>query len=268
MIDNITAEIVRRYLETVSEEISKTMERTAVSQVFSEAHDYSTGVFYYDGKQVNLLARANSQPVHIYASITSVESILSAFKYNLNEGDIVMANDPYYGGSHLPDWTLVKPVFYRNKPVFFPAVRAHFVEIGGPVPGGYNSGANEVWQEGFRLAPIKICEKGEMRRDILDLLAANNRLPDTMYGDLNAMIGACKVGEDRIIRLVEKYGLDTIYETIDYLLGYSEKLVRAEINRWPDGVYHGHSVLEHDFVGGENINVDVTITVHGDFVHR
>jgi len=84
MIDNITAEIVRRYLETVSEEISKTMERAAVSQVFSEAHDYSTGVFYYDGKQVNLLARANSQPVHIYASITSVESILSAFKYNLN----------------------------------------------------------------------------------------------------------------------------------------------------------------------------------------
>jgi N-methylhydantoinase B len=264
MIDNITAEIVRRYLETVSEEISKTMERTAVSQVFSEAHDYSTGVFYYDGKQVNLLARANSQPVHIYASITSVESILSAFKYNLNEGDLVMATDPYYGGSHIPDWTLVKPVFYRNKPVFFPAVRAHFVEVGGPVPGGYNSAANEIWQEGFRLAPMKICEKGEMRRDIIELLAANNRLPDTMYGDLNAMIGACKVGEDRIIRLVEKYGLDTIYETLDYLLGYSEKLVRAEISRWPDGVYHGRSVLEHDFVGGENINVDVTITVHAD----
>ena len=203
MVDVITAEIIREYLETVSEEISKTMENSSVSTVFSEAHDYSTGVFYSDGKDVSLLARANSQPVHIYASVHSVETLLGAFKYNLNEGDIVLASDPYSGGSHIPDWTLMKPVFYHNKPVFFPAVRAHFIEVGGPVPGGYNSLATEIWQEGFRLAPIKICEKGEIRRDVVNLLAANNRLPDTMEGDLNAMIGACKVGEDRIVRLVK-----------------------------------------------------------------
>jgi len=101
----------------------------------------------------------------------------------------------------------MKPIFYNNKPVFFPAVRAHFVEVGGPVAGGYNSRANEIWQEGFRLAPMKLYEKGEMRRDVFELLAANNRLPETMMGDLSAMIGACKVGEDRITRLIEKYGL-------------------------------------------------------------
>ncbi len=264
MVDKVTAEIIREYLETVSEEISKTMENTAVSQVFSEAHDYSTGVFYADGRGVSLLARANSQPVHIYASVHSVETLLSAFKYNLNDGDIVLATDPYFGGSHLPDWTLMKPVFYNNKPVFFPAVRAHFIEVGGPVPGGYNSAATEIWQEGFRLAPMKICEKGEMRRDVLSLLGANNRLPDTMDGDLNAMIGACKVGEDRIKRLVEKYGMQTVLEAVDYVLGYSERLVREEIASWPDGTYRGRSILEHDFSGAEDINVDVAITVTGD----
>ena len=264
MVDVITAEIIREYLGTLSEEISKTMENSSVSTVFSEAHDYSTGVFYSDGKDVSLLARANSQPIHIYASVHSVKILLESFKYNLNEGDIVLASDPYSGGSHIPDWTLMKPVFYNNKPVFFPAVRAHFIEVGGPVPGGYNSLATEIWQEGFRLAPIKICEKGEIRRDVLNLLAANNRLPDIMDGDLNAMIGACKVGEDRIIRLVEKYGLDTVLEAVDYILGYSERQVRAEIATWPDGEYKGRSILEHDFNGGIDINVDVTITVEGD----
>jgi N-methylhydantoinase B len=264
MHDAITAEIVREYLETVSTEMSKTMENTSVSPVFSEAHDYSTGVFHYDGGRVNLLSRANSQPVHIYAAVTSVEVLLRFFKYNLNEGDLVLATDPYFGGSHIPDWTLMKPVFYQNKPVFFPAVRAHMIEVGGPVAGGYNSFAREVWHEGFRLSPMKICEKGEMRRDVLRLLSANNRLPDVMEGDLNAMIGACKVGEERILRLVEKYGLATVLDAVRYMLDYSERRVRAEITRWPDGVYHGRSVLDQDFAGTNDVNVDVTITVEGD----
>jgi N-methylhydantoinase B len=264
MRDIITAEIVRAYLETVSEEISKTMETTSVSTVFSEAHDYSSGIFYYDGKQVSLLARANSQPVHIYASVHSVEGLLSFFKYNLNEGDLILATDPYHNGSHIPDWTLMKPVFYRNKPVFFPAVRAHMVEVGGPVPGGYNSFATDVWQEGFRITPIKICEKGEMRRDILKLLSANNRIPHTMEGDLNAMIGACKVGEERIIRLVNKYGLEKVLEAIAYILDYSERRVRAEIATWPDGEYEGESILDQDFAGTKAVKVKVAIQVRGD----
>ncbi len=263
-IDIITAEIIREYLETVSEEISKTMENTSVSVVFSEAHDYSSGVFYYDGKEVSLLARALSQPVHIYASVRSVEDLVRFFKYNLNEGDMILATDPYHGGSHIPDWTLMKPVFYRNKPVFFPAVRAHMLEVGGPVPGGYNSFATDVWQEGFRIAPIKICEKGEMRRDVLRLLAANNRVPQVMEGDLSAMIGACKVGEERIIRLVEKYGLGTVLDSINYILDYSERRVRAEIAKWPDGRYEGESILDQDFAGTNDVNVKVTIDVRGD----
>jgi N-methylhydantoinase B len=264
MFDIITAEIIREYLETVSKEISKTMENTSVSVVFSEAHDYSTGVFHYDGTEVALLSRANSQPIHIYASVTSVEDLLRFFKYNLNEGDIVLATDPYHGGSHIPDWTLMKPVFYRNKPVFFPAVRAHMIDVGGPVPGGYNSFATDIWQEGFRLAPMKICEKGEMRRDVLRMLSANNRVPTVMEGDLNAMIGACKVGEERIIRLVNKYGLDTVLKAIEYILAYSERRVRSEIASWPDGEYVGESILDQDFNGSDDVNVRVRLKVKGD----
>jgi N-methylhydantoinase B len=264
MTDLITAEIIREYLETVSEEMSKTMENTALSTVFSEAHDYSTGVFYFDGKQVNLLSRANSQPVHIYASVRSVEALLQFFKYNLNDGDLVLATDPYHGGSHIPDWTLMKPVFFQNKPVFFPAVRAHMMEVGGPVAGGYNSGAREVWHEGFRLSPMKIFEKGELRRDVLRMLAANNRMPDVMEGDLNAMIGTCRVGEERIVRLIERYGFATVLDAVKYILDYSERRVRAEIARWPDGEYHGRSVADQDFAGTHDVNVDVTIRVAGD----
>lgn len=264
MLDLVTAEIIREYLETVSEEMSKTMENTAVSTVFSEAHDYSTGVFYYDGKRVNLLSRANSQPVHIYASVRSVESLLHFFKYNLNDGDMVLATDPYHGGSHIPDWTLMKPVFFQNKPAFFPAVRAHMMEVGGPVAGGYNSGAREVWHEGFRLSPMKVYEKGELRRDVLRMLAANNRTPEIMEGDLNALIGTCRVGEERILRLIERYGFETVLESVNYILEYSERRVRAEVARWPDGEYHGRSVCDSDFAGTLDVNVDVTISVKGD----
>ena len=206
------------------------MENTSVSPVFSEAHDYSTGVFHYDGKRVNLLSRANSQPVHIYAvgdapsrrccSSSSTTSTRATWCWRPTRTS---------AAATFPDWTLMKPVFYQNKPVFFPAVRAHMIEVGGPVAGGYNSFARDVWQEGFRLSPIKICEKGEMRRDVLRMLSANNRLPDVMEGDLNAMIGACKVGEERILRLVEKYGLATVLEAVQYMLDYSERRVRAEI---------------------------------------
>ncbi|MGH9100273.1 MAG: hydantoinase B/oxoprolinase family protein, partial [Acidimicrobiales bacterium] len=263
-VDVIFDEIVREYFESVAREMNTTMDNTSVSPVFNEAHDCSAGLFYYDGKDVNLIARANAEPVHIFASVHSVEGLLQYYRNDLADGDIIMVNDPYFYGSHIPDWTVIKPVFYNNKPVFFPGIRAHMVEVGGPQAGGYNADARDVWQEGFRLAPVKLFERGEMRRDILDLLKANNRQPQIMEGDLNAMIGACRVAERRVVSLLDKYGFEPTRDAVDHILDYSERRLRAEIAKWPDGDYHGRALLDCDFADTRDINVDCTIHVRGD----
>src|SRR5581483_10896757 len=146
------------------------------------------------------------------------------------------------------------------------SVRAHMLDVGGPVPGGFNADAEELWQEGFRFPPIKIVEKGELREDVWELLKANNRLPDVAIADLNAMIGACKVGEQRIRALIEKYGLETVREGVRYVFDYSEKRLREAIAAWPKGVYRGRSILDQDFRGHTEINVDVAIEIKYDEV--
>ncbi len=263
MITPITAEIIREYFESVAEEIIKTMVRASVSPIFNEAHDCSAGVFSYDGKQVGLVSRGDAVPVHIYACLTSVEACIRFFRGDLNHGDVILACDPFFGGTHIGDYTIIMPIFCNNKPVFFASVRAHMLDVGGPVPGGLNAEAEEVWQEGFRFPPVKVFEKGERRRDVWDLLKANNRLPDIAIADINAMIGACKIGEERIRAVVNKYGLATVQEGVQYTFDYSEKKFRNAIAQWPTGTYTGRSLLDQDFRGNENINVDVCIEVKG-----
>jgi N-methylhydantoinase B len=265
-VDVIFGEIIREYFESVAREMNTTMDNTSLSPIFSETHDCSAGLFALDGSEVNLIARANAEPVHIFASVHSVEGLLQYYRNDLADGDIVMVNDPYFHGSHIPDWTIVKPVFYNNKPVFFPGIRAHMVEVGGPQAGGYNADARDVWQEGFRLAPIKLFERGELRRDYVALLRANNRQPEIMEGDVNAMLGACRVAERRVREVIDKYGFDAVLEAVNYTLDYSERRLRSEIAKWPDGDYAGRSVLDFDFAETRDINVDCTIHVRGDGV--
>ena len=132
-VDIVFGEIIREYFETVAREMNTTMDNTSLSPVFNEAHDCSAGLFFFDGKEVSLIARANAEPVHIFASVHSVEGLVHYYRNDLAYGDVIMVSDPYFFGSHIPDWTVMKPVFYNNKPVFFPGVRAHMIEVGGPV---------------------------------------------------------------------------------------------------------------------------------------
>jgi N-methylhydantoinase B len=259
----ITAEIVRNYLETVCNEISKVVENTSISSIFSETHDYSVGIFAADRRGVSLLARAQSVPVHIFAALTSVETVLDIYKDDIHEGDLFFASDPYYGGSHIPDWTVVNPVFVDGKPMFFTSVRGHVNDVGGCAPGGYNTVAREIWHEGFRVPPVKLRDRGEPVADIWNLILSNTRTKDDISGDLSAMVGGCVVGERRLRALVRKYGADTVTRCVDYVLDYSENRLRAEITKWPDGVYRGRSVLDHDFAGGGEVPVEATVTVKG-----
>ena len=261
--DPITAEIVRNYLETVSAEMSKVVENTSISPIFSETHDYSTGIFYLDHRGVSLVARAQSVPVHIFAALTSVETVLEVYAGDVHEGDLFFVSDPYYGGSHIPDWTIVNPVFVEGQPRFFTSVRGHVNDVGGCAPGGYNTLAREIWHEGFRVPPVRLNHRGERVEDIWNLILANTRVREDMAGDLNAMVGGCIIAARRIEALVRKYGAGVVASSVDYILDYSEARLRAEIERWPDGVYHGRSVLDHDYAGGGDVPVEATVTIRG-----
>lgn len=264
--DLITAEIIRNSLETVCQELSATVENTALSPIFTLNHDYSCGVFYWDGEDVKLLARDLAVPVHIFASLDSVRTAIDAFGGDVREGDVFLVTDPYMGGTHCPDWTIIKPVPVEPGMVFFPCVRGHVNDVGGPVPGGYNVNAREVWQEGFRIPPTRIVDRGSQVTDLWETILANTRLPADVRGDLLAMVGACAVGERRVRQLAEKYGPEALRRSVDYIVNYSETRLRAEIRGWNDGVYRHREYLDHDFAGNRDIPIQITLTVEGDGV--
>jgi N-methylhydantoinase B len=262
VVDAITAQVIRESFESISAEMSLIVERTAVHPLFNEVHDFSTGVFHC-GESVALVARATALPVHIFASLRSVEAMLEAFGDDLADGDVVLLNDPYMGGTHNADWTIMRPLFLADGTMICPAVRAHMADSGGPVPGNYNPDAREVWQEAFRLPPVKIAERGVPRHDVLRTISSNCRLPDVLEGDLGATLAACDVAVKRIEHLVQRYGESTITSSIGAALDYAERRLRAEVQTWPDGAYEGSMLLDHDAAGCEDIRVHTKIEVSG-----
>src|SRR5690606_4319186 len=167
-------------------------------------------------------------------------------------------------GSHIPDWTIIKPVFIDGEPRLIASVRGHVNDVGGCAPGGYNTIAREIWHEGFRVPPVRLKEKNRTVKDIMGLILANTRVQREIAGDLEAMMGGCAIAAQRIEELVGKYGADAVCKSVDYILDYSEKRLRAEISKWPDGTYSATSILDHDYAGGGEVTVKATVTVKGD----
>lgn len=263
--DPITTEIIRNYLEIVSQEMSVTVERTAISPIFTLTHDYSCGVFSWDGREVSLLARDLAVPVHIFAALDSVATMFERFGDGVADGDVYLVTDPYLGGSHCPDWTIIKPLLVDGgRTAFLPSVRGHVIDVGGPVPGNYNPDAREVWHEGFRIPPLRIVERGEPVDDLWEVILANTRLAEAVRGDLKAMVGACTVGERRIAALLDRYGVAALIDGIGYILNHSETQLRQQIASWRDGTYEHTEYIDHDFAGNADVPVRVAVTVRGD----
>ncbi|MEX2150856.1 MAG: hydantoinase B/oxoprolinase family protein [Steroidobacteraceae bacterium] len=266
MVDVVTAEIVRNFMESTAAEVVQSLVRSAVSPIFNEAHDCSAGIFFFDGETAQIIARADATPVHIYGALTSVQACLDFFEGDLNPGDVILVSDPYYGGTHIADFTVVTPVFYDGQPMFFPSVRAHMLDSGGPSPSGFSVNSREIWHEGLRFAPMKLVEKGEMRQEVWDLLIRNTRLPETAKGDLNAMVGACAIGEERIRAICDRYGLATIRDCVHWTFDYSERMFRERIRSWPNGTYRAESTLDTDFAGRHDLTVRTAVTVKDDSI--
>jgi N-methylhydantoinase B len=268
IVDPVELAIFRSAVHSVAEEMGAALRRTALSPNIKERRDYSCAVF--DG-QARVIAMGDHMPVHLGSMPMSVEAALAATQFA--PGDIVVLNDPYAGGTHLPDITMVLPVFLSdaNKPSFYVSTRAHHADVGGSFPGSMGP-ARSIFQEGIRIPPVRIVRGGAVDREMLDLILLNVRTPQEREGDLAAQIGACRVGERRIVELVEKYGEARLRVLTDELLHYSERLVRAELRRMPAGTFTAEDWLDDDGVDDKPIRIAVSMrldpeaaSIHVDF---
>jgi N-methylhydantoinase B len=263
-VDPITLSVVRGVLETTQREMTLTLEQTARSSVFNLAHDYSTALF---NATPEMILQGQDIPIHLGSLIPAMKSVAKYFEGDIHDGDLILHNDPEYGGSHIIDTCMYYPVFYQGELVFWTVCKGHLTDIGGPVPAGYNPAATEIYAEGLRIPPLKLWDKGKPRNDVINLLLSNMRARRDQQGDFNALIGACKVGARALIRLMDKYGKETVQACIAELLNMAEAHMRSLIAKVPDGTYTGTAILEDAGHGYGDFDITATVTITGDSCH-
>jgi N-methylhydantoinase B len=258
--DSIELEIFKNIYHSIAEEMGAALRRTAFSPNIKERRDYSCAVFDAGG---NVIAMGDHMPVHLGSMPMSVRATID--ELDLEPGDVAMLNDPFRGGTHLPDITLVAPVYVarsrrrtEKRPNFFVASRAHHADIGGTYPGSMGL-CREIYQEGFRIPPVKIKRAGEMQEDVLALLLSNVRTPQEREGDLKAQIAACHTGAERLREICDRYGLNRALRAASELLDYSEEMMRAFLRQVPSGSHHAVDFLDNDGINSKPVKIAVTV---------
>jgi N-methylhydantoinase B len=257
-LNPVLLEVFKNRFSSIAEEMGVTLNRTAYSPNIKERRDFSCAIFDGTGE---MIAQAAHIPVHLGSMPLSVRSALGAVTWA--EDDMVILNDPYRGGTHLPDITIVAPVFIaQDKPAFFVANRAHHADVGGVSPGSMPL-SSSLFQEGLIIPPIKLVEKGVLDRKIMAFLLNNVRTPVEREGDFAAQVMANVTGVRRIRELIGKYGLDMAATYANGLMDYAERLMRRMIQEIPDGRYEFDDVLDDDGLGQEDIKIHVVVTIRG-----
>jgi N-methylhydantoinase B/oxoprolinase/acetone carboxylase alpha subunit len=258
-VDPVELEIFKSLFVSIAEEMGVTLCRSSFSPNIKERKDYSCAVFDGNGRTV---AQGDHLPVHLGAMPLSVQSAIE--RIDLEPGDAVVLNDPFRGGTHLPDITLVSPVFVkgRGRPACLVANRAHHSDVGGTAPGSMAL-ATEIFQEGIIIPPVKLVRRGRIDRDVLSLVLANVRTPEEREGDLTAQLAANRIGERRLVEIIRKYGFPRVSAYMRHLQDYSERIMRRAIRDIPDGDYSFEDRLDDDGVGPKAIRIRVTIRVRG-----
>ena len=256
-IDPVTLEVLRNQFESAADEMGQTLIRGAYSPNIKERRDCSTALFDAEGR---MIAQAEHIPVHLGAMPEAVDAVLTC---DPQPGDVFVLNDPFRGGTHLPDVTMVSPIAPDDGIVGYAVSRAHHADIGGMTPGSMPAGAREIYQEGLRLPPIRLVEGGSIREDIRSLILANVRNPGERKADLRAQLAANERAETRVASLFEEHGRETVLAGFDAVIEYSRKRIADEIESLPDGVYEATDRLEGDGRTDNDIAVAVTVTIEG-----
>ncbi len=257
--DPTRLEIFKNLYHSVAEEMGASLRRSAFSPNIKERRDYSCAVFDAGG---NVLAMGDHMPVHLGSMPMSVAAAMA--ELTLDPGDIALLNDPYAGGTHLPDLTMVMPVYVRGVrgPVFYVANRAHHADVGGSQAGSMGL-AREIYQEGLRIAPVKLMQRGQIQRDILKMLLINVRTPGEREGDLTAQIAACRSGERRLKEIFSKYGKREVEAYSTHLLNYSAEMMRSTLRSIPRGTYSAVDYLDDDGIVARPIRIAARIRIAG-----
>ena len=261
LIDPVTLEVLRNALESIADEMGAVLKRTAFSPNIKERMDASCAIF---DTAAQLVAQAEHVPVHLGSMLRSVEATIAVIGA-AGEGNVVIVNDPFTGGSHLPDITLVAPVYVPGEPttrhIGYVATRAHHADVGGMEPGSMPGNSREIYQEGLVIPAVKLYRSGQLQEDVLRLILANVRTPIERRGDLNAQLAALRVGEQRLGELALRYGADLVTAGFAAILDYAERRMRRRLAELPPGTYRGEDFLDDDGSSDEPVRVALAITV-------
>jgi N-methylhydantoinase B len=261
-VDLITEEVVAHGLAAVMAEMRTNVKRAAYSPVVSMLEDFSCGLF---NPAAELIAQGPDHPGHIVPLLAGVRACMEDFEGRLADGDVLLLNDPYRGGTHLNDVTVLVPLFVDEELFCFPAVRAHWADVGGIAPGSYAGDASNVFYEGIRIPPIKLYERGELNESAFKVLMANMRVPDERQGDLLACVAACRTGEKRILEMLDRYGKETFLAAVEASLDRAERRMAGQIEELPDGSYYAEDYLEFFHQGRfDPAHMKLTLEVQGD----
>ena len=262
-IDPIRLEVIRNALIAGAEEMNLSIWRTARSTVVRETLDYSTALFDGEGRAV---AQSTRIPIHLNSMSVCLDQIVAGPLPldQWKEGDVILTNDPYSGGQHLPDFVAFQPIFAEGRRVAISASIVHHVDVGGGAPGSYFAGATEVYQEGLRLPPVKLAEAGTIKPEILNIIRTNSREPEKIAGDVHAQVACLAVGQAAIGRLTTRYGAGTLVQAMEEIVAQSERAMRGVISALPDGVYAFEDYVDDDGQDAVGLAITAEVTIKGD----
>jgi N-methylhydantoinase B len=259
--DSITASVIRSAMETVCFEMATYVSRTATTPILNQSNERNATILDQSGR---LAALSVGIPQFMLSSTLPVRLAIDFFEDDLRPGDVIVANDPYHGGGHLPDFNVFSPVFDdEGSLVLFASIQCHHGDTGGAMAGGYNVFAKDIWSEGTRYPILKIIDAGVERRDVVLMMRANNRLAG-FVGDLRSQVGAAQLGAVRLKGLIDDYGADVVRAAVEWSIADARRRFSAEIARWPDGTYLSDVYFDADPAGNQDVHVHVAVTVEGD----
>jgi len=260
VIDPITTEVIRNKLEGIANEMELTLLRSSFSPIVKEGLDTSASLFTVSGET---LAQACAIPVHLATLIPALHTMIGKYPIaTMREGDAFILNDPYCGGTHLPDIAIMTPVFKDGRVIALTATMTHHGDVGGYSPGSLPPNATEIYQEGLRIPALRFREAGEYNETLVAILRQNTRMPDTLMGDLNAQLAACTVGGRRLQELAAQYGTDFVMAVFEELLDRSEIMTRAALREIPEGTYRYVDYLDNDGIDLDTpVKISVAVTV-------
>jgi N-methylhydantoinase B len=260
-VDPIILELIRNALDSIVDEMALTLVRTAYSSNLKSSMDLSSAFCDARGR---LVAQGLTLPLHLGSIPDAMEALLARYGGQIRPGDVFIFNDPYEGGTHLPDIFIFKAVFLDDEFLGFACTIAHHTDVGGRVAGGNACDSTELYQEGVQIPPMRLYDRGEPNEGLLRLIEKNVRIPHRVLGDIRGQLAACHVGEQGLLKLFRRYGAPTLSAAFDELIATSERLARAEITTWPDGRYEFVDYLDDDGFSPDPIPFKVAVTVAGD----